>query len=484
MRSHTRSVFVARRSIYALAVLGVGLILLTPPMPPARAQMEDPRAPSSSPVPVTFGPDLLAAGDRRTRGAVEPANAFNSLNPTNLVVGFIDDPGPNAQVCGFSYSADGGSTWTYGGRVPSSADLNADPSIASDPDGNFFYAYLDAFNLAGGGSEFFVRVAKSTDGGRTFPTFSVAVSGSFPDKELIAVDTSARSRQRGTIYLAYSDRSGIGIDLRVVVSGDGGASWSAPRILAAAAPGFSEVVIGAVPVIASDGTAYVFWSRFVESGPPMSIEFSKSEDGGDTWSPPAPVVAGLPSPAFFRLKNESKQFGKQPYYGMVADALPRAAAGTDRTLFVVWSDVTRGSCVFFSEFGAEPACSNSDVWLSVSHNAGVDWSAPVTVSDDTGAADQFFPAVATHPDGLLSISWQDKRLDPKNSSFDAFYSNTFDGTTFLPNVRVSTVTSPSGARFGGDYNWMAVSGDLIVPVWWDRRLGRSDIFTAVGRLQR
>ncbi len=110
------------------------------------------------------------------------------------------------------------------------------------------------------------------------------------------------------------------------------------------------------------------------------------------------------------------------------------------------------------------------------------WSRPVKVSDETNATDQFFPWIAVHPNGLLSLSWQDKRLDPNNVNYDNFYTNTFDGVTFLPNVRVTTQTSLSGNQQSAifDYDGMAVTADSIIPVWTDMRSGNPDVFTAVG----
>jgi len=82
----------------------------------------------------------------------------------------------------------------------------------------------------------------------------------------------------------------------------------------------------------------------------------------------------------------------------------------------------------------------------------------------------------------LSLSWQDKRLDPNNANYDTFYTNTFDGLAFLPNVRVTTQTSLSGKGQSQifDYDALAVTADSIIPVWTDMRSGNPDIFTAVG----
>ncbi len=134
--------------------------------------------------------------------------------------------------------------------------------------------------------------------------------------------------------------------------------------------------------------------------------------------------------------------------------------------------------------GISPPCTNSDVRLAVSRNGGKSWSAPVKVSDDADVADQFNPWIAVHPNGLLSLTWQDKRLDPDNINFNTFYTNTFDGSSFLPNVRVSSATSLAGNGQVPvfDYIGMAASADSVFPVWTDMRSGNPDIYTATAHL--
>src|SRR5439155_18506376 len=110
------------------------------------------------------------------------------------------------------------------------------------------------------------------------------------DKDFVGVDSGPLSPHQGTIYVAYSVFVRRGIEIEVVTSRDGGATWSRPVVLAGVAPResfFSVGRFGALPVIASDGTAFIFWSEFPEltlSGP-TQVRFSKSTDGGVTWTP-------------------------------------------------------------------------------------------------------------------------------------------------------------------------------------------------------
>ncbi len=457
--------------------------------------------PSSAPVQATFGSNINLSVSSGSRGANqrETTVAVNPTNPDNMVEGNIDQlPSVgNALVCSFSFTTDGGRTWTFGGAAPTekSDDVAVDPWLTADGDGNFYYSYMDS--PVGCGQSLLgttdLVVAKSTDGGRTFPTFSIALAEAqvgkdhfSPNKDAIAADAWPASPFRGRVYVAFTNLnySAGGYQIAVVVSKDGGQTWSRPAILGPLADFSTRGLFGALPVVGPDGSVYVFWADFLFNTGPMSIMFAKSTDGGSKWSKPSAVASNLPSPSFFRLKNSDPKWDTTPQYGIEANSLPTAAVATDGRLYIAWADFPSGRCVN-DQTSFEP-CENADVRMSLSGDQGKSWSLPVKVSDETGGSDQFYPAIAVHPGGLLSLSWQDKRLDPLNENFDTYYTNTRDGATFLPNVRVSDATSLAGntATLDFDYNSMAVGPDTIFPVWCDLRTGNGDIYTSVGRLSR
>ncbi len=450
---------------------------------------------AQSPIPVSFGPniDLSVANDSPGTIQRETTIAVNPKNPNNMVEGNHDDT-PAQITNSFSFTADGGRTWAFGGLVPleNSGDSAHDPALAADADGSFYYSYNN--DVSSGMDGFIARsdivVAKSTDGGRTFPTLSVVRRGSetasafeVPDKSYIAADSGVSSPFKGSLYDTWTSivcNLTCDYQVRVAVSRDHGASWSSPLGVSPMVPAFTEAVFGAVPVVAPDGTAYIVYADFLSHTGPTSIMFSKSTDGGQTWSRPSPVASGLPSPGLLLLRNNDPNYGTKPLLGILANSFPTAAVAPDGTIFVAWTDVPNGSCHDIGDNYVP--CTNADVRLSLSRNGGKTWTAPVKVSDETNATDQFFPWIGTHPNGLLSLAWNDKRLDPNNVNYDEFYSNTFDGSTFLPNVRVTTSTALSGNQQTPiqDYNGLAVTADGIFPVWAQMTSNNPDVFTAVG----
>src|SRR2546425_249772 len=360
------------------------------------------------------------------------------------------------------------------------------PRRTGDAGGNFFYAYLD-INFGAQRSD--VVVAKSMDGGQTFATFSIAAAGqpdvNFPDKEFVAVDHSSGSAHLGTIYVSWTDflnpHDRHALDngqIKVVVSRDGGTTWSSPVAITASAQA-PQAISGSLPVVAPDGTAFIFYADFTSQTGPLAIRFSESTDGGATWTSPADVASGLPSPGRFRLKSADPNFGTVPGVGFRSNSFPTATIAPDGTIFVAWTDFPDGSCK--PDGTGRPPCTNSDVRMSASKNGGDSWSRPAKVNDDGTSTDQFFPWIAAHPDGLVSIIFQDKRLDPDNINYDTFYASTTNGRSFAANVRVSDATSQTRfATFIGDYNGLAATSKGIFPVWTDRRNRNNDIFTAVG----
>src|SRR5439155_10899744 len=86
--------------------------------------------------------------------------------------------------------------------------FGSDPSLAFDTRSNLYYSYIVVFfgNGSGvNGTE--MAVARSTDGGRTYPSVTYfnfeTGSSRFNDKPMIAADTNAKSPFRDNVYVAW-----------------------------------------------------------------------------------------------------------------------------------------------------------------------------------------------------------------------------------------------------------------------------------------
>jgi hypothetical protein len=450
-------------------------------------------------VPVTFGPDeLVAARPGLPSGTFhqETAIAFApKKNSRVMVAGSMEfsRPSTDRRPCVFAVADSSRAGWGETGVIPlqdlPGLSACSDPSVASGPDGSFYFAYVeqnlpDVTQFPTGE----IRVARASGKGPWFQeTVSVFNRGadSYPDKPYMVVDHHSDSPFVGTIYVTFTDLEVTGEEwIYVAASRDGAKTWSDPLAVNTSPEG-SDAVLGSVPAVGPDGTVYVFWARFSYEESTEDILFSRSSDGGRSWSSAAVVTSDRKGGGFFSLKNADPTFGTASNRGLGVNGYPAAAVAADGSVFVAWTDVQDGSCGPRTA-SSSPACHNSDIRLVVSHDGGTTWSAPVKPTDETGDSDQFFPWLAAHPDGLVSLAWIDRRLDPDNIDYDVYYTNTEDGARFLPNVRVTRTSSILGTIRGiGDYNGIAATSKEVVPIWGDLRDGdRPQAYSAPGRLNK
>src|SRR6185369_6489864 len=187
------------------------------------------------------------------------------------------------------FSTDGGSSW--GGvdlplpppKTKSGLDFGSDPSLAFDSSNNVFYGYIVVFFGGGNGiNGTEMAVARSTDGGKTYPkvTFFDFEDGGnhFNDKPMITADANVNSPFRDNVYIAWDAAAGgsIGGGVRLARSTDHGATFTSTRIDDPNGPGQS---IGASPAVGPNGEVYAAWNDYKAN----AIVFNRSFDGGKTW---------------------------------------------------------------------------------------------------------------------------------------------------------------------------------------------------------
>src|SRR5882672_4238632 len=209
------------------------------------------------------------------------------------------------------YSTNGGGSW--GGvdlplppaKGANGIDFGSDPTLAFDTQGSVFYGYIVVFFGNGNGiNGTEMAVAKSTDGGKTYPAvnFFSFENGTnhFNDKPMITADTNPGSALRDNVYVAWDAASGgsIGGGVRVATSSDHGASFSVTRADDPSGPGRS---IGASPAVGPNGELYVAWNDYVAN----AIVFNSSYDAGRSWAVPVtisrktlPFDIGIPAESF------------------------------------------------------------------------------------------------------------------------------------------------------------------------------------------
>ncbi|WP_376790565.1 sialidase family protein [Thermoflexus sp.] len=436
-----------------------GGLLLGWAVPLALARMEADLLP-----PPLWGPNAVANSDRSGFAQQEPSLAIHPQNPGNLVVAAKDFRRTQdiTREVWIYVSFDGGRSWPiqlpFPG-LPPAITRQSDPVALAAENGRFYVLVLGAGTPAYRHHGLFLTW--SDDGGRTWRDAVTVISEPstiLDDKPWLARDNRPGSPFYGRLYVAW--RPMHADVLWMVHSGDGGLSWSPP---VTATEG--EGVQGAMPVIGADGAVHLFYVEPMSPTTPGEIRVVTSFDGGRSFSAPRTVAHVLQPPSPVR-----------PYDRWRLYTLPSAAADPSdaNRLYVTWTELsTRG------DLGTE-------VVFARSEDGGRTWSISIPFAAPGDAA---HPIVRTDSRGWVHLFWLDRRRDPGNRLFDAFYAYSPDGgrTWSLP-FRVSNrsfdlnVGVPPISPAPGDYWGLDVVRDRVCAAWSDTRFGDEDIMVACGIL--
>src|SRR5256714_3330544 len=298
------------------------------------------------------------------------------------------------------FSTNGGGSW--GGvdlplppaKGANGIDFGSDPTLAFDTQGNVFYGYIVVFFSNGNGiNGTEMAVAKSTDGGKTYPSVSFFSfengTNHFNDKPMITTDTNASSPFRDNIYIAWGAASGgsIGGGVRVATSSDHGASFSIARVDDPSGQGRS---IGASPSVGPNGEVYVAWNDYVAN----AIIFNSSYDGGHSWGVPRTISRKtLP----FDIAIPAESFRAALVYPSLD--VERSSGPHRGRIYCSWMDLTTAG--------------TTDILRSYSDDRGAHWATPAPVTDQFFVpVDRFNHWMSVDPvTGDVNVAFYDTRND-------------------------------------------------------------------------
>jgi len=273
----------------------------------------------------------------------------------------------------------------------------------------------------------------------------------------LAVDRSAQSPYANNLYVsAVVLNEPLQNKNQVVVSHstDRGTNWKAvavaPTQTSPAEDTFTALTIG------KDGTVYLTWLYCPGSGLDAGCNnsraymvFSKSTDGGNTWSTPN-LMTIVTMPFEWTLPNTTVSVDNYPAIGVDNSDGPYAGS-----LYVVMYNWT-GTYL--------------RVQVIHSTDGGSTWSKPVPVAPASANHDQFFPWLSVSPMGLVGVSWLDRRNDPANVDYQAFAAISTDGgQSFRSNVQLTTAFSNPNDNNGsmGSYTGNTWAGPDFIAAWMD-----------------
>jgi len=319
------------------------------------------------------------------------------------------------------------------------------------------------------------------------------------DKEQIWADNASSSPFFGNVYACYAQFRSNGshkngnspVPLTVLVSRDGGSTWSSNQLVPAGtspnsnnASGFG--ISGCTVRTDSKGGAYVFGERFAASSTlPTHSEhvMFKSTNGGKSWTQ-ATAVQQVVDPCF----NIDPVQGRCVEDGVagarndlaasssvdIANGAPTGADATDE-IVDAWADGADG-------------LNNEHVLVSYSTDGGTSWSTPTAIESAGPPQDRgYYAAPALSPDGkdlyvvynAFTTPYRENTTDPR--TLVGVFKHADIGMNGAPGAfgelnRSTTPADPRGssanglvAEFLGDYVYAVATRDYGAGVWNDTR---------------
>jgi len=295
----------------------------------------------------------------------------------------------------------------------------------------------------------------------------------FSDKEYLWADNAASSSHFGNVYVCWVSFRSLGAGPEPVMfsrSTDGGQTFSNPKQLTEAANTGIKGRQGCVVGTDSQGTVYVFWEGAKKG---QSIQYmARSFDGGVKFEKKRPVAnvtdVGVFDPVGRDFTFDGVAGARTSSFPSVdiANGAPSGAGAPD-TIVMVWSDARNG-------------LNHEEALLQYSSDGGETWSTPVNVAEGDDRPN--FPWVAISPDGSdVYLTYNAFLEDFRNNLTD---SRPFKGVVRYAEFpalsfttlhrgnegdgRASTANSLT-SEFLGDYNSIDASNDGAAAVWVDAR---------------
>jgi hypothetical protein len=303
-------------------------------------------------------------------------------------------------------STDAGTTFGTPVLISDDTKLSAFPQMAID--GNNVYSLWVEKSEDNSTNVVFT---KSTDQGNSFvPPVYITLGARNSGIPKIFADT-------GKVYLTWEDNNKGDFEVFLSKSSNSGDSFDSPVDISTSA-GES----GSPEVFVYQNNIYEVWMDNTSGN--YDIMFTKSSDGGNTFSKPLDVS---------NLKGDS--------------GYPQLAAWKNN-VYVVWTQTMTGI--------------NYDIYFAKSSNNGDSFDAPINLSNNFGPSG--WPKISS--DGTIYVSW----VDSTPGKFDVFITKSNDGgATFQDPTNLSNSVNESYE------NEMVVANNSVYMVWEEGQRGNYTI---------
>ena len=388
-----------------------------------------------------------------TNDANEPTIMMDPKNPDRMVGG--------ANVNKLYISTDGGYKWKIF-QPNSPYGVWGDPCIAVDTNGTFYYFHLS--NPPQGSGSWVDRIVcqkiTSDTGKWTSGSFTGLNGTKVQDKEWSYVD-----RKNNNIYTSWTQfdeykgtKPTDSSIIRFSKSEDGGNTWTTPVRISQKAGDCMDgdfTAEGAVPCAGPNGEIYVSWAN---AG---VIYFDRSTDGGNTWLDKDIIVCRQPGSWDIDINGIYR-----------ANGMP-----------VTCSDLSNGpsrGTVYINFCAQRTGMTDTDVWLTKSTDGGSTWNEPVRVNDGPEGTQQFLSWMAVdQATGYIYIVFYDRR-NYNDTRTDVYLAYSTDGGLTFINQKISdSPFTPDPNVFFGDYTNITAYNGKVVPIWTRMDNNTNSVWCAV-----
>ncbi|HXU00636.1 MAG TPA: sialidase family protein [Polyangia bacterium] len=366
---------------------------------------------------VTWSPNVRLNDDT---GSGRQSEVALATGPNGLALaGWMDER--STRVCGFSFSTNGGQTWSKNVSIPNNTGMFVgDPAVAIDGGGTMYAICQEYLTISGSTTTGNIRMMTSTDKGVTWS--AVRTIGSAPDKPW-----GGGGVTDGVVFVSWLGNPG-----GIKRSTDHGMTWGPTQST-------GNIIHGTGITTSNTGLVHVPYNLDSQNN---QLRYLRSKNNGDTWEATRDLVANMGT---FCFSCNPRQ---HPIVGSAADP-------TGKYVAITWASRMTGGQ------------SDDDVWLLYSKDGGDTWSSPIRVNDNTAASRQFESWVAVDKYGRVHVAWTDLRDGGNN---ETWYARSADPTKgFEPNMQITDGHGSANTDFLGDYKGIAVSGNDVLVVWEDTR---------------
>jgi hypothetical protein len=444
--------------------------------------------------------NILVSGDEIPESEVHAA--INPTDTNNIIISPIRMNPYNpleALLCPIYYTKDFGKTWNKSEfkNLPKHNDAFAggggDPMFAFDKNGTAYLTWIHLLiTVKGMTPDSIINTmnwVSSTDGGANwvrpeneFLAYYSTKYGQglsqFYDKQWMTCDYS-NSPYSNNVYLSLTHLNAYeGYNIKLYTKESGADKFNTG--VRVNKSNFDLSQFTAIDVDNS-GTLHVLF--YANNGSTNSLYHSVSKDGGKTFSSEKKisdfVLDGslmLPGDTNFVYIGISKQ----RLYPCPQMAIDKSGTVKDGNIYVTWTanGITKNE-------------GNSlDIYFIKSSDGGATWSTPKIVNDDTKGQynSNYYSNISVNPDGVVILSWYDRRNDVADQMTDYYMTYSLDGgNTFIENFPVTDIKTNFSTvgeinqGFGvGEYNMLLSTKGYAIPVWSDGRTGdgNMNIYTA------